>query len=1003
MTAGRAGTVRRALAAAVLAILLAPGPSASAQPYDPRLRWRTVETPHFRVHHHDGLAALARRVAGAAERAHERLSPAFAHSPERRTEIVLSDDADDLNGSATPLPYDTIRLLAVPPGSLSELNDERDWVQGIVDHEYVHILHLGTIEGPPALVNDVLGRVLAPSGFSPSLVAEGLAVLHEGDEAEGGDGGRNASALFDMYARALALDGPFPRLDEVLALPLTWPRGNLPYLLGGRFFAFVEARSGAGALTAFSKDQGRQLWPYRLDTLARRNLGGSFGELWAAFAEDTRARARQELAKVQRRPVTQATPLTRRGSVVLHPRWLKDGSGLVYYDAGPDERSSVRRVGRAGEDLGRVALVEGNGTLAVRGERELVVAASDVYGEFRVWDDLRLVELDTGRWRQLTEGARATEPDVSPDGTFAVYVAHLGGGELALLRQAFAGGPPEVLLRLPGVQLANPRIAPDGRRIALELQEAGRRDVVIWEAGALTWITDDDALDLSPSWSPDGGTLYFSSERSGVYDVYAFELGAGTRAVAGAGPGTRPRAPGRLRQVTNVELGAFEPQVSPDGRTLAFVSYSRRGYDLASIPLDRAKWLEPEPARPRALRGPGAPPLPPDPTFPDHPYRPLDTLRPTFWLPWLGTDGGGLTAGAVTGGADVLLQHAYALQAWYGVASREPGYDAQYVGTWLFPRLTLGSSRSIGTTPGYPSRLEEDWTLGQVSLRATDTHLDRSSAVAVGWRALRLRSIGGPPGQPTDRRVAAFRDGTASELSFSASTRDAFRFVSSISAEEGRSFVVSARLARPELGGSFAYASARAAAAQYLRLPFTAHAVLALRGSVGVAGGSLGGREPFSLGGAPPTDVVELALAPLLGASFPVDVLRGYASGALAGSSLLSTTAELRFPIARVERGFRAWPVQLRRVHGALFVDAGGAFPALNGAPLHDFAARDRVRFGAGGELRLEIVLGYAFRTDLRLGAARGLGPLLAPGHFGGPFSDPLAETQLYLTLGPSF
>ena len=293
--------LRLAAALALLAALAAPraGP---AQPYDPRLDWRTLETVHFRIHFHGGLAALARRVAGAAERAHALLVPAFAHAPAGRTEVVLSDDSDDANGSATPLPYDTIRLFAVPPAAFSDLNDERDWLEGLVTHEYVHILHLDDVEGWPRAVNAVFGKLLAPSAFSPSLVIEGLAVLHEADGLPGGDGGRNESALFDMYARALALEGPFPRLDEVVHQPLTWPRGNMAYLLGGRFFLYLRERCGADALTAFTRDQGSQLWPYRSTLLARRHLGADLATLWRDFGERDASAGRRGARRHPRAP-----------------------------------------------------------------------------------------------------------------------------------------------------------------------------------------------------------------------------------------------------------------------------------------------------------------------------------------------------------------------------------------------------------------------------------------------------------------------------------------------------------------------------------------------------------------------------------------------------------------------------------------------------------------------------------------------------------------------------
>ena len=64
----------------------------------------------------------------------------------------------------------------------------------------------------------------------------------------------------------------------------------------------------------------------------------------------------------------------------------------------------------------------------------------------------------------------------------------------------------------------------------------------------------------------------------------------------------------------------------------------------------------------------------------------------------------------------------------------------------------------------------------------------------------------------------------------------------------------------------------------------------------------------------------------------------------------------------------------------------------------------DELRFGTGAELRLEVVLGYYIRTDVRIGVARALGALLD----GGRAADreigiPDDPAVVYLTVGSSF
>ena len=115
---------------------------------DPKLDWWTIETEHARVHYDRSLEPVANRVARAVEQVHSTLSGALGYSPTSLTEIVLTDDTDSANGSATAVPYNTIRLYVTAPGDVTALSDYDDWYLGLVTHEYTHILHTDDVSVP---------------------------------------------------------------------------------------------------------------------------------------------------------------------------------------------------------------------------------------------------------------------------------------------------------------------------------------------------------------------------------------------------------------------------------------------------------------------------------------------------------------------------------------------------------------------------------------------------------------------------------------------------------------------------------------------------------------------------------------------------------------------------------------------------------------------------------------------------------------------------------------
>jgi len=113
-------------------------------------------------------------------------------------------------------------------------------------------------------------------------------------------------------------------------------------------------------------------------------------------------------------------------------------------------------------------------------------------------------------------------------------------------------------LGAPGDQ-ANPRIAPDGKRVALDIidPQTGNMDIWIHESsgGTATRFTFDASEDTNPVWAPDGGRIVFGSFRKAQFrDLYQKDSsGAGSEEV--------------LFQSVNSK---FPMDWSPDGRFILY-------------------------------------------------------------------------------------------------------------------------------------------------------------------------------------------------------------------------------------------------------------------------------------------------------------------------------------------------------------------------------------------------------------------------------------------------
>lgn len=982
--------LRLAVAVVVAFTIGLPRP---ARADDPARVWRTIETEHFYIHfytlpHGGGEEPVAQRLATVTEYCWHKLAATLGKGLGRKTHVVVTDEIDDYNGFAGITPYPAITVYANSPDDRAELNDYDDWLTALFMHEYTHVVHTGTIGGwiAPA-VNYILGlglgTVWAPNQLQPRWGLEGLAIFEETARTSSG---RLRSAIWDMYLRAQTLEGRFQRLDQVSVVPNQFPYGNAGYLYGSALIRFVAEHYGEQALRRWSRDYGsprigaalRPGWlpgfepiPGALNRSIRRVTGKTWVQLYAELHDELLRRYSAQRDAIAARGITPTRMLLPPDpNSPARPVFTPDGRELIVLRSDGYSRQRMARIAVDAREppptgtkikwQGTELLTDAAGGPSLSADgRLLAYHEQQIVRTIYAFNDLFLYDRVLHKKRRLTEGARAWNPAISPDGSRVAFEMTGNSSRGLGLIATDGDGTIDALIPVANMEhVYTPSWSPDGKTLAFSWwRRSGKRDIYLMDVATrvITQVTDDRAHDLEPRFSPDGKWIYFVSDRTGVYNLYAYEL-----------------ATKKLFQCTNVVNGVFDPAISPDGKTVAFVGFHALGYDLETAALDPSTWRE---AAPAILDRPDATPPPEEPYKATHWYNPFRTLYPFTWRPYAVPDGYGEIIGVNLSGGDIVGHHSWSLQLGFGTGrSDDVQFSANYSYSRLWPSLNMGVSHSLerrggqilnGTDVGWDADL---WSAGTSIDLPILRHIVSSSDLIFSYNFAWTQNKSPIPGPEIDPSAPIpQRPETGSTAGFAANwvystTR---RYQYSVSTESGRYLSLSLGVASKAFGSAHEVFNASWKYSEWVPMPwgnrFLRNHVLWLSYSGGVSGGEAGHHNNFFLGGYP----LQNLLQSIYDFSRPGSAsLRGYGFASQFGDQFHVLNAEYRFPIAWIERGVETFPLYLRRLHGRFFVDYGGAF---NG----DFSF-DKLKVGVGGELMLELTYAYYFNAALQLGYARG-------------------------------
>jgi Tol biopolymer transport system component len=632
--------------------------------------WRTLVSPHLKVHFHAGLEKTAQLAARAGEDAFVKLEQEFAYNPGTIT-VVIKDESDVSNGDAGS--FSRVVNVNTSRFRMSDsFNVRLGWWRQVLFHEFVHVFDTNTTSGPAGILRSVIGPVISPNRLRPQATLEGLALFEKFKIL--GESRLNDSSTRAII-RQMVLEDRFPKLDMFFAASPShrdWPDlGVLRYKYGSWFMRFLEAKFGAGAAIKLVQVVGDGA-NFNFDAALERAFGLNSFALYGAFTAYLKTEFQPEIERIKARGLSASTKLTTLGHELSG--LSSDSNGRLVYTFSSEDRGGLRMLDSTGDH-------ELIGDRRIRFPSFSADGQSVIYSKYGARDQLDLykLELSSNREERLTTGERAYFARGTKDGQIIYARNTPSGSSLLVLRDT--NGQSKILRDFAPENAAihSFAISPDGQSLAMILHtEDGFQDLYRYEiaTNTLERLTQDLAQDTDPVFTPDGKQIVFSSDPDRVSNLYALRL--------------EDRATFRLGDT----LGANTHPVIR-GDTLAFIGYSAFGNDLFEMPFQPANWQAIERT---------TDPLPVTlemTNFPIGEYNPLENLgfgvMPTL-------------AGAEVNFSDSLQQQRLAFGVRWDVFTQLPGFNINY-------RLNLKPftirANIEGDTRTYDlESLGADWTFG---------------------------------------------------------------------------------------------------------------------------------------------------------------------------------------------------------------------------------------------------------------------------------------------------
>lgn len=679
--------------------------------YSPSLRWKTIETRHFLVHYHNGLEQAANTIADQAEELQSGISDYFQWQPKAKTHIVVSDQSETPNGSATVFPTNRIEIFMAPPSEVSGLEDYQDWKNLVIKHEYVHIIHLDKAEDFAKDARKFVGRhwLLFPNTFLPRWMTEGIATYIETDGER--HVGRGQSSYFRGLMRNEVINGVKP-LEQINQYRTAWPGGTGFYLYGVYFFNFIRDTYGDRQIQSFIEEYSRFPIPYFINTVAKRTFNKDMYALWDDFEVYLRKEFSEDIElhrlRLRNTPKQTVYNITDTGYFSGFSKMLNEHLFFIR----SDQENNKQLVDLNTTTQSETVLLDIKNqdfifpqSFDVHPEQGILIPLMDVYENYRQSFDLYSINQKTGVKIRLTSNKRYIKAVWNPAGDKIIALGNHNGlhsfdllsangkfiktlwqGSAGYAVNAFDWSPKENKLV---VSLFTPKTNPNWNLYYFHIPEQR------WQQ-----ITNTADIESYPVFSRDGSHIIFSADYDRIYNVYQMNSDlSGDK---------------QLTQLSDTLTVALFPVLDETNNKLYYTSLDKRGFNLKSTaPLYSAvknsgKLTTPLPNRFKTKIFPKQ-----NITKKDiYPYSGLPHILPPWWLPFFIIDKYQSSFGVITGTNDPLNWHSYRMMLLLDTKNQNMQWNINYLNQQNWIHFLVNSRKNNYYSPSLNrEEIESSFTL----------------------------------------------------------------------------------------------------------------------------------------------------------------------------------------------------------------------------------------------------------------------------------------------------